>query len=126
MTLDERIASALRASATLAAITGDRIFPTVPPDNVDAPFIVYQETTAETSPTLDTFGTDFILFDYQFSCWAATPAAAKSIRSALATVIAAGAVPFVQAIAQPIGATVLDPASRLHQAILQVRIPGAL
>lgn len=125
MTLDENISALLTTSATLQPLIGDRAYQITPAGDVDAPFIVWQEVTAEPSPTHDTFGTDLVFLDYQFACWAQTPAAAKAIRRALATVISASSI-FAQAVAQSIGSSIQDPATRLHQSILQVRIPSSL
>jgi hypothetical protein len=123
MTLDQQIRGALIANATLAAIVGNRVFSVVPADDVDAPFIVFQEVTAEPTPSFDDMGVTTVFLDYQFSCWGATPEAAKGIRRALAPVIAAT---FAQATAQSIGSSIQDPETRLHQSILQVSIPSSL
>jgi hypothetical protein len=123
MTLDEQIAGVFRTNATLCAVFGGRAYHAVPAEDPGSPFVVWQEITAEPTPTFDSFGEDLVFFEYQFSCWARTANAAKGIRRTLAPILAAA---FSEAFAQSIGSTIVDPTTGLHQAILQIRIPSTL
>lgn len=118
MSLDEQIATALHASAALVALVGGRIYNSAAPEDVDAPFLVFQESSEEGLDTLDTFA-DAAFNTYLFSSWSNSPSSAKLIRSTLRAVIRAA---FPTAVNNGGQGHYIDPVTKLHNAPLTVQL----
>ena len=73
--------SAFQAHSPLTAIVGTACYPVLAPQDATLPFVTWQEITFIPTPTHDTIGKEGFRF-VQISCWAATIAAARTLRGA--------------------------------------------
>lgn len=86
MSYQSDIKSAFAAASTITTLVGTRVYADVAPGEAAAPFIVYQTIATSGTTTHDgERNLDFPLI--QFSCWAATKAAAIAIASAVNTLL---------------------------------------
>lgn len=106
----------LSANSALAALVGDRIYPSKAPDGVDVPYVVWWEAGGSTEQTLAD-GIAVRFWRIRFGCWSKTYLEAVAIRDAIEEAICQ----------QNLGTRVFsdadfDESTDLHRAIVDITI----
>lgn len=117
--LAKAITDKLKASPTVTALCGTRIYPTVAPDRVAVPYLVFTELTSVAEESHDDAnGLDAT--QIEFACYASDTLNAIKLRQAARLVLSAnGAFPGV-AVTQPVSRTLTADEQSFANAILEL------